>query len=107
MDLIDRQTAIDGKILIQRTNGIEIYSDEAVPVEYLKALPSAQPEIVRCKDCKHYHTDVFGRELGIKGMYGLYENLIVGHSACDRWSENMSFVTPDGFCFLAERRTDE
>ncbi len=43
-NLIDRQEAIDGKILIQRTNGVEIYSDEAVPVEYLKNLPSRQPE---------------------------------------------------------------
>ena len=43
-DLISRQEAIDGKISIQRTNGVEIYSDEAVPVEYLKSLPSAQPQ---------------------------------------------------------------
>ena len=42
-DLISRQAAIDGKISIQCANGVEIYSDEAVPVEYLKALPSAQP----------------------------------------------------------------
>ena len=44
-DMIDRQQAIDGKIVIQRTNGVEIYSDEAVPVEYLKSLPPAQPEL--------------------------------------------------------------
>jgi len=43
-DLISRQAAIDGKISIQCANGVEIYSDEAVPVEYLKALPSAQSE---------------------------------------------------------------
>lgn len=41
-DMIDRQQAIDGKIVIQRTNGVEIYSDEAVPVGYLKSLPPAQ-----------------------------------------------------------------
>lgn len=39
-DLISRHEAIDGKILIQRANGVEIYSDEAVPVEYLKRLPT-------------------------------------------------------------------
>lgn len=44
VDLIDRQTAINGKISIQRANGIEIYYDEVVPVEYLKALPSTQSE---------------------------------------------------------------
>jgi len=43
-DTISRQAAIDGKISIQRANGVEIYSDDVVPVEYLKALPSAQPE---------------------------------------------------------------
>ena len=39
-DLISRQAAIDGKIQIQLANGVEIYSDEAVPVEYLKRLPT-------------------------------------------------------------------
>ena len=41
-DLISRQAAIDGKICVQLSNGVEIYSDEAVPVDYLRALPSAQ-----------------------------------------------------------------
>ena len=41
-DLIDRQAAIDGKICIQRSNGVEIYDDYAVPVEYLEQLPPAQ-----------------------------------------------------------------
>lgn len=42
-DTISRQAAIKGKISIQRANGVEIYSDEAVPVDYLKRLPPAQP----------------------------------------------------------------
>lgn len=44
-DLISRQAAIDGKISIQRSNGVEVYYDEAVPVYYLKHLPSAQPTL--------------------------------------------------------------
>ena len=43
-DLINKQAAIDGKILIQRADGLEIFFDEAVPVKYFKSLPSAQPE---------------------------------------------------------------
>jgi len=43
-DLISRKAAIDGKIKIQLANGVEIYSDEAVPVKYLKRLPSAYPK---------------------------------------------------------------
>jgi rubredoxin len=48
-DLIDRQAAIDGKISVQRTNGVEIYSDDVVPVKYLENLPSAQPKRIRGK----------------------------------------------------------
>ena len=40
-DLISRQQAIDGKISIQRANGVEIYTDEAVLVEHLKNVPAA------------------------------------------------------------------
>ena len=43
-DAISRQQAIDGKIAIYQANGVEIYSDEAVPVNYLKNLPSIQPK---------------------------------------------------------------
>lgn len=42
-DTISRQQAIDGKICIRRSNGVEIYDDYVVPVEYLKQLPPAQP----------------------------------------------------------------
>jgi len=63
-----------------------------------------QPEIIRCKDCAHYHTDVFGGELGLSGVW---KNIIVAHNACDKWTKDMNYVTPDGFCFLAERRTND
>lgn len=83
-DLISRQAAIDGKIYIQRSDGAEIYDDYAVPVGYLKQLPSAQPEIIRCKDCNHYNA---GFECLIEG-YGIERD--------KEW-----------FCGSAERRTDE
>ena len=43
-DTISRAKAIDGKICIRRSNGVEIYDDYVVPVEYLEQLPPAQPE---------------------------------------------------------------
>lgn len=51
-DLISRQAAINGKISIQRANEVEIYSDEAVPVGYLKALPPVQiePQWILCSE---------------------------------------------------------
>jgi cell division septal protein FtsQ len=66
-DLISRQAAIDGKIQIQLANGVEIYSDEAVPVEYLKRLPTvdAVPLPVARKAAKklayiHQQIDLYG-----------------------------------------------
>ena len=84
----------------------EYASEHRQLAEWLKELQERrkQPEIIYCKDCKHYHTDVWGGELGIGGMYG---NIIVAHNACDRWTKGMNCVEPEGFCFLAERRTDE
>lgn len=48
----------------------------------LKGLPSAQPEIIRCKDCKHWD----------------------GVEACDVIDVP---VWDDDFCSMAERRSDE
>lgn len=74
-------------------------------IEWLRELQERrkQPEIIRCKDCAHYHTDVFGGELGLSGIW---KNIIVAHNACDKWTKDMNCVTPDGFCFLAERRVE-
>jgi hypothetical protein len=41
-DMVYRQDAIDALDCINCTE------------EVLRSLPSAQPEIIRCKDCKHY-----------------------------------------------------
>ena len=72
-DLIYRQAAIDALDCI---NGTE---------EVLRSLPSAQPEIVRCKDCiKH-------RKSGL----------------CEGWSRYGTITTRDeGWCAWAERRED-
>ena len=49
-DTISRQAEIDGKISIQRANGVEIYFDEAVPVDYLKRLQPIQLEPLTDKE---------------------------------------------------------
>lgn len=83
-DVVSRREAINGKISIQRTNGVEMYSDEAVPVEYLKALPPAQPESIKCKDCG------YAEERGC----ALF---------CGFWTR---YTAHKGYCFKAERRED-
>ena len=84
-DLIDRQAAI------VTLAGMHCKSDEDGYVWIIRsdawarigALPSVQPETIRCKDCKHYNA---GFECLVEG-YGIE-------------------TEPDHFCGYAERRTD-
>ena len=80
-DLISRQDAIDainaylGLSAVSRT----IQNMTSIQ-EILENLPSAEPEIIRCRDCKHHD--------GIR---------------CFRW--NSTIITGfDDFCSNAERR---
>ena len=86
-DLISRRSAIDA-IMCEPT-------DAHYPswyAERLEQLPSAQPEIIRCNSCK-YWTQSTGEMKG----YGL--------GRCD--FHDVDLVTCNGFCYWAERRTDE
>jgi len=89
-DLIERQAAIDaldGEIEITgRTNAEAVKGYVRLVRDRLERLPSAQPEIIRCKECKHYEG----------GWY------------CSAWNNSPGFpiVTEKGYCNLAERRTD-
>jgi hypothetical protein len=96
-DLIDRQAAIDA------LNKLKIYrpldSDRYVISDCLNKivnLPSAQPEIIRCTECKHY------REYDSEYV----ENAVVVQCMADRYP--ISETIPDGwFCAGAERKDDE
>lgn len=79
-DTISRQAAID-------TLEKWLYDgdDTRTIAETLYALPSAQPEIIRCKDCK-------------EGTYSSDCTIICKY-------HNNAFSSDD-FCSLAERRTD-
>lgn len=89
-DLISRQAAIAE---IARWIG---YIDEDMIGRIqigLKKLPSAQPEIVRCKDCMHYGTYYRGNE----------SEPVITHLCKWRLDRTME---PDDYCSHAERRTD-
>ena len=64
------------------------YKRECI-TELINGVPSAQPEIIRCKDCRYYQDNNDGYP----------------HINC-KWDAN---ETPDAddFCSGAERRTDE
>ena len=53
-------------------------------------LPSAQPEIIRCRDCKHYH----------------YANRVPQEQMCTCEIDG-NIWSPDSYCSFAERKEDE
>ena len=79
-DLISRQAAIDA--LDKRFDNIPIeQTTEILQLRRdLRQLPSAQPEIIYCKDCKHY-------------KYGMCMKICANKST-------------NGFCDWGERRTE-
>lgn len=87
MDLIDRQAAIDalGEEPLVWNDGEDELAERDQwrrDANAIKALPSAQPEIIRCKDCKYRDADDFCTGRG-------YPNVL---------------VPDDGFCDKGERR---
>ena len=87
-DLISRQDAIDAirniTALKGTFDGKILLIDKAEAQTELMLLPSAQPEIIRCKDCKWFND--IGCAIGIV-------------DDTDKPSEN-------DYCSFAERRTD-
>lgn len=84
-DLIGRQAAIDALADMHCKSDEDGYvwiirSDAWARID---ALPSAQPEIIRCRDCRKHRT--------LNCPFG-----ITVFDAPD----------PDGYCYKAERRTD-
>ena len=99
-DLISRQAAIDAiRASTSKYTGfmeMEMYTDDDA-VEAIEALPSAQPEITRCKDCGHFHYDT---------PYVIQGVPVLGHEVCDFWGDGCK-TSENGYCSFAERRTDE
>ena len=80
-DLISRQAAIDAIRGEIEVNG---YSHV---VDVLEQLPSAQPEIIRCKDCRYYRWEI---------------------DMCDYpYATAHNVVHEDDFCSKAERKEHE
>ena len=52
------------------------------------------PEIVRCRDCKHFRQEVWEDVCGIP--------LIIAHEICMKWGSGCK-TSPEGYCFMAER----
>lgn len=83
-DLIDRQQALDCFCDWIDRYGNEHTADEDAVYQRIAELPAAQPEIIRCKDCKHWRDD-----------HTCHEHSLV------------SPMCANEYCSRAERRTDE
>lgn len=92
-DLISRQKAI--KMLRYRFRRTPTYA--IIAMDIIKELPPAKPEIIRCRDCKHFEYD---HPYVIQGVP------VLGHEVCSAWGDGCK-TDENGYCFLAERRTDE
>ena len=90
-DLISRQTAIDA---LKRDEALVRAFGYQHAIDAVQALPSAQPEIIRCKECKYW-----------KDSDGVYRRGFDAESKCPL---NLKKVYEGTFyCGMAERRTDE
>ena len=83
LDTISRAAAIDA--ICNSACGSKFCGLPCDDVAALKALPSAQPEIIRCKDCKH--NQIPSR---------------CGNAICEIF---YGMTKKNGFCHRAERRT--
>ena len=94
MDLIDRQAAIDAlntraKDTFTLADGYQYYLGALHDVaDDLRRLPSAQPELIRCKDCKNN-----------SNTGGIYTN-------CDVLPQMFGRNPEDNYCSYAERREE-
>ena len=91
-DLIDRQQAIEA--ICMETCGVSLKNVRCrvhcTEVQTVEKLPPAQPEIIRCKDCR-YFKQVFAPNDN-DGLCGHW------HSKCDARTNR------NGYCSHAERR---
>ena len=93
--LIDLDMAIDAVVKESQVDGAYGYMDTKSIVDLLNDQPSAESEIVRCKDCKHYGCVLYS---ATQFEYGE----CFGHEESHYTFE----VKPDDFCSRAERRTE-
>ena len=61
-----------------------------------------QPQIVRCKDCKHFEYKEWWADIGHGAKI-----LATDHCpTCNKWGRGCK-TEPEGYCFLAERKDSE
>ena len=128
-DPISRQAAIDAvrKCSVKEVTSAYMLIGKAEAMTELMLLPSAQPEIIQCKDCIYYdpkHIENNGIRYEYKdmpkeafdeletGLVYIEYGINVGGRCCIDYNVGYSedkriFVPETNYCGRAERRTDE
>ena len=102
-DLISREAAIDATWFEPSyTDPLNVLTEVR---DRLKALPSAQPEIILCKDCKHRPIATRADEGVLWGFSVEFPDEICPLQREDGWYNY--YPKDDFYCANAERRTDE
>ena len=105
-DSISRQAAIDEVEKESQVDGAYGYMDTKSIVDLLSALPSAQSEIIRCKDCKHWRQQT--NYQGVPLSFGFCESDEMWRSLYGETYEVSHIDTDDDFyCGYAKRRPDD
>lgn len=84
-DAVSRQQAIDA---LESIGSLDTEADKKYARSVFEALPSAQPEVIHCRECRHHH----------------YESKDIPY--CDRIDYGYGWKDND-FCSKGKRRTDE
>lgn len=58
-------------------------------------------ELVRCRDCKYFEVKDLWAD------FGKVPILVSDVPTCHKWGEGECKTSPDGYCFLGERRESE
>ena len=104
-ELISKRDAIDAAIeAVDGWDGVCNIGRQKRIENYINSLPSAEPEIIYCKDCKHFIRDDIEEYM----PYGFYNTYF--HAFCDKhWDKEQGEyidVKLDDFCSFAERKED-
>ena len=94
-DTISRKAAIDCFWTKER-----YFRDALDVIKDIRQLPPEQPEVVKCKDCKYFELDHFLKSDRFQIP------IIVAHEVCMKWGNGCQ-SSIDGWCFMAERRSNE
>ena len=102
-DLISRKAAIDTvrRCLVKEVTPAYRLIDKADVITELTMLPSAEQEIIKCKNCKHR---IINENYGKKGYMNL--KAMCDLDSGDPFELSRCAENDEWFCADAERRTD-